>query len=95
MTNEHDKDKVDDRDRGIPIQIDNKKYTAPKTPMTGAELRVLADPDIGPDRDLWLTVPGPADDRLVGDHDRIDLKPGMHFYSAPRTINPGGTDATS
>ncbi len=84
-----------EKDHGIPIQIDNKKYTAPKTPMSGAELRVLANPDVGQDRDLWLTVPGPADDRLINDHDSVELKPGMHFYTAPRTINPGGTDATT
>ena len=39
---------------------------------------------------LFLTVPGPADDRLIGDSDPVDLDQGMHFYSAPRSINPGG-----
>jgi hypothetical protein len=77
-------------DEHIPIHIENKPYKAPKTPMTGAELRALAEPDVSADRDLFLTVPGPADDRLVGDNEPIDLEPGMHFYSAPRSINPGG-----
>ena len=79
----------------IPINIDHKPYQAPKTPMTAEELRVLADPDIGPDRDLFLTVPGPADDRLIRDGESVDLRPGMHFYSAPRSINPGGADAAA
>jgi len=82
-------------EHGIPIKIDHKPYEAPRTPMTAEELRVLADPDIGPDRDLFLTVPGPADDRLINDGESVDLHSGMHFYTAPRSINPGGTDAAS
>lgn len=57
--------------------------------MTGAELRKLAEPDIGPDRDLWQQVPGPADDLLINDDQEVKLENGMHFYSAPKTINPG------
>lgn len=79
----------------IPIKIGTKEYKAPKTPMTAEELRALADPDIGPDLDLWLTVPGPADDDLIKDGSSVDLKPGMHFYTAPRTINPGAMHAAS
>jgi len=62
----------------IPIHIENKMYKATKTPMTGAELRVLAEPDIGADRDLFLTVPGQGDDVLIADDRPVDLKPGMH-----------------
>jgi hypothetical protein len=72
-----------------PIVIDDKEYKAPKEKMTGAELRALANPPIGKDRDLFLTVPGPADDKKIGDTEVVELKPGMHFYSAPGTINPG------
>lgn len=91
MTNEHEKD----RERGITIHIDHRMYMAPTTPMTGTELRRLAEPDVGPDRDLWLTVPGPADDLLIGNDQAVELKPGMHFYTAPSTINPGGSDAAA
>ncbi|PIR83898.1 hypothetical protein COU18_01945 [Candidatus Kaiserbacteria bacterium CG10_big_fil_rev_8_21_14_0_10_51_14] len=77
----------------ITIHIDHQVYHAPKTPMTGSELRALADPDIGPDRDLFLTVPGPEDDRKIGNDEAVDLKNGMHFYSAPTTINPGDHNA--
>lgn len=73
----------------IDIIIDKKNYKAPKSPMTGLELRALAQPPIGPDRDLWQVVPGKADDHKVGDAEEVALKPGMHFYSAPATINPG------
>jgi hypothetical protein len=73
----------------IAISIDRKPYKAPKTPMTGAELRALADPPIGSDRDLFLEVPGRGQDRLIQDAEPVDLKEGMHFYSAPKTVNPG------
>ena len=76
----------------IQIRIDHKVYTAPKTPMTGSELRMLPEPDIGPDYDLWLENPGPRDDTKVGNDQPIDLKPGMHFYISPATINPGAGD---
>ncbi len=79
----------------IPIKIGTKEYKAPKTPMTAEELRKLADPDIGPELDLWLTVPGPKDDELIKDGASVDLQPGMHFYTAPRTINPGAKHAAS
>jgi hypothetical protein len=76
----------------IPIQIDHKPYKAEKTPLTGAELRTLANPDIGSDRDLFRVVQGHGDDVKVGDQETVSLEPGMHFYSAPKTINPGGQD---
>lgn len=73
----------------IPISIDKEQFKAPKTPMTGAELRALPKPDVPDDRDLWLDVRGPGDDILVARDSHVDLKPGMHFYTAPTTINPG------
>lgn len=82
------------KEKDIPISIDHKPYKAPKTPMTAEELRELAEPDIGTDRDLWLTVHGPADDDLIDDGESVALKPGMQFYTAPRTINPGAANAT-
>jgi hypothetical protein len=92
------KDKGDnrekDKEKEIPIQIDHKPYKAPKSPMTGAELRNLATPAIGADYDLWLEVPG-RDDVLMGDTTPVELKPGMHFYSAPRTIDPGACYAAA
>lgn len=83
-------DKQQAHDHFTPIQIDHKPYQAPKTSMTGAELRALAEPAIGADRDLFRVVPGPADDIRVEDQDSVALAPGMHFYSAPKSINPGG-----
>jgi len=74
---------------GPEIRIDHKPYRAPKHIMTGLELRVLAQPPIGQQDDLWLEHPGPEDDIKVGNDMPIHLKEGMHFYIAPATINPG------
>ena len=72
----------------LAIVIDNKKYRAPARVMAGAQLRRLADPDIGPDFDLWQEIPG-DEDNLVSDHERIKLADGMGFYSSSCEINPG------
>lgn len=76
-------------DHPIPIQIDHKTYKVTKLSMTGAELRALAQPPIGTDRDLFEELPGPSDDKKIGDEDIVEIKPGMHFYTTPATINPG------
>jgi len=73
----------------IIIHINHTKYDAPKTPMTGAELRALPSPAIGPEHDLYLVVPGPGDDNRIDAAEAVELKNGMHFYTAPTTINPG------
>jgi hypothetical protein len=40
------------------IQIDRVHYTVESEALTGAELRALVVPPIGPDRDLFEVVPG-------------------------------------
>jgi hypothetical protein len=79
----------------IPVVIDHKPYKAPKSPMTGAELKALANPPIGPDFDLFQVMPGPADDVKIEDGTSVELKPGTQFYSAPKTINPGADHAVA
>lgn len=79
----------------IPIQIDQKPYTATKSPMTGADLRALPTPPIGPEFHLWQVAPGPNDDIRINDFDEVELKPGMHFYTSPTSINPGGSNASA
>lgn len=73
----------------IPISIDKTSFKVTKEEMKGAELRALPDPDVPADRDLWLEIHGNQDDELVAPASVIHLKPGMHFYTAPSTINPG------
>lgn len=73
----------------IQIKIDKESFTVQQPSMSGNELRNLVTPPIAGDRDLWLTVPGPTDDFLVESDSPLELKNGMHFYTAPSTINPG------
>lgn len=72
----------------LSIHIDRKLYKTSSESLTGAELRALPEPDVGAQLDLYLEVPG-GDDRLIGAADAVELENGMHFFSAPSTINPG------
>lgn len=72
----------------LTIVIDGNKYRAPARYLTGAQLRRLAEPNIGPEYDLWQEAPG-GEDNLVGDKERIKLREGMGFYSSSCEINPG------
>lgn len=75
----------------ITIHIDRKPYQVTAHELTGAEIRVLPDPDIGPEFDLWLEVPGGEDEKIANDQ-VVKLKDGMHFFSAHTHINPGRAD---
>lgn len=77
-------------EHGISIHINDQHVFAPKECMTGTELRHLVTPPIGPDRDFYLEVPGPGLDLLIADNEEAHIKDGMHFYDAPKTVNPGG-----
>ncbi len=78
-----------EEDKKIVIHIDKKNYHVEVESMTGQELRNLADPKITDDRDLFLKMDGSEDDKLVAIAETVKLKNGMHFYSAPKDINPG------
>jgi hypothetical protein len=75
--------------RVIPIFIDNTKYDAPDDHMTGTQLRALPKPPVAAERDLWLEIPGPKDDELIEPTKKYEVKPGSHYYTAPKTLNPG------
>ena len=81
------------RPRDIIIRIDRKEYRVSRNllgngKMTGVQIRRLADPDIGEDRDLFEVVPG-GSDRKIGDDDEVVIRNGLRFFSAPAQINPG------
>jgi hypothetical protein len=71
------------------IHIEQKEYKISEGSLTGTQIRELAKPPIGSDRDLFLEVPGPGDDRKIKDSESVAMKNGLHFYSAPKDINPG------
>lgn len=71
----------------INILINSKPFKAPKTPMTGREIKELGG---GPVEYLLVEVvkdPDPVaggDDKIINDSDSVNLKSGMRF----RIVNP-------
>lgn len=72
------------------IQIDRVHYKVNKAIMTGLELRHVPPTPIGPDRDLFEVVPG-GTDRKIADDDKVEIRDGKRFFTAPAQINPGRT----
>lgn len=70
------------------IQIDRDHFTVSQKILTGAELRRLPSPPIGPDRDLFEVVPGHPD-RKITDDEPVEMHDGLRFFTAPAQINPG------
>lgn len=78
------------KDKNIPVKIDKEpiKFSDPIT--TGAELYDRGDIDES-QYDLYREVRGNGDDEFIAnDNTKIELKPGDHFYSAQKSLNPGG-----
>lgn len=73
----------------VTIHIDQEIFKVPGPTISAADLRALPEPDIGQDRDVYLEVPGPREDDLITDGEVVTLRNGMHFFTAPSTINPG------
>lgn len=74
----------------VTIHIDRKPYKVDAGSLTGVQIRALPNPVIGPDFDLWREVPG-GDDEKIGNDQVVELKNGMHFFSAHTHINPGAS----
>jgi hypothetical protein len=72
----------------VPIFIDGTKYQAHAHELTGAQIRALAQPPIGEDRDLWLDIVDELDE-LITDDQVVELVDKMRFFTVPRVINPG------
>jgi hypothetical protein len=70
------------------IQIDREQFTVSQSVLTGAQLRQLPNPPIGPDRDLFEVVPGRPDRKIAND-ERVEMHDGLRFFTAPAVINPG------
>lgn len=79
---------IEEERREFVIKIDRNEYTVHKPHLTGAELRNLPKPPIGPDRDLFEVVPG-GSDRLISAEDIVKMREGLRFFTTPARINPG------
>lgn len=82
------RDDSSQKQKDFHIQIDRAHYEVAQLRITGGELRLVASPPIGADRDLWEVVPG-GTDRKIGDSDVVEIRNGLRFFTAPAQINPG------
>jgi len=78
----------EEKEKQVKVHIDNKSYEFLRdTEVTGAELKAKAG--IGSDYELYRKVPGSATDELITDTKALLLEPGMHFFSALKSVTPG------
>lgn len=70
------------------VTIDRMQFAVEPRTATGADVRRLAHPPIGHDRDLWLET-GSGVDVPVFDHTEVELRDGVSFWTAPRAISAG------
>src|SRR5690349_4847430 len=66
-------------------KIDRTTYKVDEPILTGAQLRALPNPPIGPDRDLFEVVPGGSDLKIEADS-RVEMRNGLRFFTAPAQI---------
>jgi Multiubiquitin len=85
---EHDHHEDHPEHHEFHIQIDRVHYKVTKHVMTGLELRHVPPTPIGPDRDLFEVVPG-GTDRKIADDEKVEIRDGKRFFTAPAQINPG------
>jgi len=87
MSSETTEDEKAKKPKTITIHVDRNKFKVEAGTLTGAQIRALAH--VSDQFDLYLVVTGPGDDKLIGDSEKVELKDGMHFFTAPRSIAPG------
>lgn len=81
----------DKKQHDFRIQIDRAHYDVTKPELTGAQLRQIPNPPIGPERDLFQVIPG-SSDLKINDADVVQIHNGQRFFTAPGQINPGKGD---
>ncbi|MCK1745768.1 multiubiquitin domain-containing protein [Bradyrhizobium sp. 139] len=78
----------EERQHPYEIKIDRTEFKVKEHFLTGAQLRALPNPPIGPDRDLFEVVPGGSDEKIA-DTQKVKMRDGLRFFTAPAQINPG------
>ncbi|WP_407114741.1 multiubiquitin domain-containing protein [Bradyrhizobium sp. LMG 9283] len=79
---------LEQRQHPYEIKIDRTQFKVTEQFLTGAQLRALPSPPIGPDRDLFEVVPGGSDEKIA-DTQKVKMRDGLRFFTAPAQINPG------
>lgn len=72
----------------IVIFIDDVPHQTEHHQLTGAELKTLGE--VPADYDLFRKIHG-KDDEKIQDTQKVHLHNHEHFYSAPKSLNPGAT----
>jgi hypothetical protein len=75
----------------VPVYIDRVHYDVPGHHVLGQVLRNLPNPPVSDDRDLWEEIQGPVDDELIRPDKTYEVKTWTHYYTSPKTINPGAS----
>lgn len=74
----------------IEIKINRHAFRIPAQPISGAELRHVANPPLPDDQDLvQVTASSEESDLFVADDQVIDFENGVEFLSVPRAIMAG------
>jgi len=83
------KTETQEKEKGYHIMIDQKPYNWPNQFITGADIKSLANVDMG--FGVWLKVNGPGDDIPIGDQEKVDLSPNgrEHFFTGPTQTTEG------
>ena len=79
---------LEDEHRNVQIKIDRQEFHVKERFLTGTRLRALPTPPIGGERDLFEVVPG-GPDRKIEANQKVPMRDGLRFFTAPGQINPG------
>jgi len=73
----------------ITIYVNRHAFRVAGRPVTGAALKELPTPPIGPDLDLVRIMHGGESDLFVQPDEVVELEDGAEFFVVPRTIIAG------
>jgi hypothetical protein len=73
----------------ITIYVNRHAFRVTGRPVTGATLKDLPTPPIGPDLDLIRIMHGGESDLFVEPDEVVELEDGTEFFAVPRSIMPG------
>jgi hypothetical protein len=73
----------------ITIYVNRHPFRVADQPVTGAALKELPTPPVGPDLDLVRIMHGGESDLFVRPDEVVELEDGTEFFAVPRTIMAG------
>jgi hypothetical protein len=75
----------------ITIYVNRHPFRVARRPVTGAVLKEMPTPPIGPDSDLIRIMHGGESDLFVQPDEVVELEDGTEFFAVPRTIMAGAS----